>query len=108
MAALRYQQIEHRILRMVLECTDHLGYPTDLSHLVTCFQPTFPDINSRELVDTLKRLSQKQHLRLCKYVQGQLSCLEYPTQVRSEEEFFYQGGGFRLRPTPETDPHAQD
>lgn len=108
MAALRHQQIEHAILRMVLECTDHLGYHTDLSHLVRFFQPTFSDVNSRELADTLERLRQKQHLRLCKYVQGQLSCLEYPTQIRNEEECFYQGGGFRLRRTPETDPRAQE
>jgi hypothetical protein len=107
MAAHRYQQIEHGILRMVLQSTDHLGYPTDLSSLATFFRRSFSDVHNRELVDTLKRLRPK-YLTLCKYVQGQPSCLEYPSQITDDEEFFYHGGGFRLQRTPETDPRAQE
>ena len=62
MEAHRHQRIEHGILRLVVQCTDHLGYPTDLSGLSTAFRPAFPDIENRELVDTLKRLNPK-HVR---------------------------------------------
>lgn len=106
MAALRHQQIEHGILRMVLDRSDHLGYSTDLPNLATFFRPTFPDIGNRELVDTLKRLRPK-YLTLCKYPQGQQSCLEYPTEISDDEEFFYRHG-FQMRRTPETDPRAQE
>ena len=52
---------------MVLQCTDHLGYPTDLGRLATDFRPIFADIDNRELVEALKRLSPK-YLTLCKYL----------------------------------------
>jgi predicted nucleotide-binding protein len=107
MAAYRFQKIEHGILRMLLQSTDHLGHPTSLSSLTTFFRPTFADIDNRELVEALKRLRPK-YLTLCKYLQGQLSCLEYPTQIADDEEFFYRGDGFRMRRTPETDPRAQE
>src|ERR1700722_8020439 len=106
MAAHRYQQIEHGILRVVLQCTDHLGYPTHLASLATFFRPTFPDVNDRELVEALKRLRPR-YLTICKYLNGQASCLEYPTQISDDVEFFYRNG-FRLRRTPETDPRAQE
>ncbi len=108
MAALRHQQIEHGVLRIVRDCTDHLGYPTDLNSLAGSFRSTFADVNSRELVDTLNRLRMEGNLTLCKYPPGQLSCMEYPSQIKNEEEFFYQAGGFRLRRTPKTDPRVQE
>lgn len=92
---------------MLLQSTDHLGHPTNLSLLATFFRPTFVDIDNRELVEALKRLRPK-YLTLCKYVQGQPPCLEYPTQIADDEDFFYRGDGFRLRRTPETDPRAQE
>jgi hypothetical protein len=107
MPAYRFQKIEYGILRMLLQSADHLGHPTDLNSLATFFRPTFADIDNRELVEALKRLRPK-YLTLCKYVQGQPSCLEYPTQIADDEEFFYRGDGFRLRRTPETDPRAQE
>ena len=79
----------------------------DLSGLSATFRLTFANIENRELVDTLKRLSPK-YLTLCKYVNGQPACLTYPTQIKDDDEFFYRGDGFRLRRTPETDPRAQE
>lgn len=103
----RSQTIEHGILRMLLQSTDHLGHATDLGRLATFFRQTFSDIDNRELVEALKRLRPK-YLTLCKYVQGQPSCLEYPTQMADDIEFFYRGDGFRLRRTPETYPRAEE
>lgn len=89
MPAYRFQKIEHGILRMLLQSTDHLGHPTNLSLLATFFRPTFVDIDNRELVEALKRLRPK-YLTLCKYVQGQPPCLEYPTQIADDEDFFIE------------------
>jgi hypothetical protein len=107
MAALRHEQIEHKILQTVLDYADHQGYPTDLSSLAWILRPTFNNINDRELIDALNCLRKGGYLKLCKYPPGQSSYLEYPAQITNEVEFFFQGGGFRLRRTDETDPRAQ-
>jgi hypothetical protein len=106
MQALRHHYIEHEILRLVLQHSDHLGYPTSLPGLATFFRPTLQNIEDRELVDALKRLSPK-YLTLCKYVNGQSPCREYPNEISSDDEFFYRGD-MRLRRTPRTDPYLQE
>jgi len=103
----RYHYIEHQILKLVLQHSDHLGYPTRLSDLSAFFRRTLPDIEDRELVDALKRLRQGERLTLCKYVNGQEPCRQYPSEISSDDEFFYRGD-MRLRRTPTTDPYFQE
>jgi predicted nucleotide-binding protein len=103
---LRHQYIEHEILRLVLQHSDHLGYPTSLPGLESVLRPKLPNIQDRELVDALKRLSPK-YITLCKYVNGQPPCRKYPDEISSDDEFFYRGD-MRLRRTPHTDPHLQE
>jgi hypothetical protein len=97
----RSRKIEYELLRMVVQCQDHLGYHATLGNLALFFRPNIPDIENRELVEALKRLRPK-YLALCKYVSGGPSCQEYPTQIDDDEIFFWRGDGFRMRRTPET------
>ena len=103
----RYQRIEHEMLSLVLQSSDHLGYATTLGDLTNIFRPTFADIDNRELVDALKRLNEKKYIALCKYQNGQPPCVSYPDQIADDGEFFYHAD-FRIRRTPQTDPRAQE
>ena len=91
---------------MALQSTDHLGHATDLGNLALFFQPTFANIKNEELVDALKEL-RPEYLTLCKYRPGQLSCLEYPTQIADDGDFFYRHD-FRLRRTSKTRSRFQE
>lgn len=102
---LRHQYIEHEILSLVLQHSDQLGYPTSLPGLATLVRPKLPNIQDRELVDALKRLSPN-YLTLCKYVNGQEPCRAYPEEISRDDDFFYRGD-MRLRRTPHTDPYLQ-
>ena len=106
MEARRHHYIEHEILRLVLQLSDHDGYPTSLPDLETFFRPTFPDIDGPELVDTLKLLRPK-YLTLWKWSTDLRRFIEYPTEISGENEFFRRGT-MQLRRTPETAPRLQE
>src|ERR1039457_165206 len=80
----RSRRIEYELLRMVVQCQDHLGYHASLGTLADFFRPNIPDIENRELVDALKRLQPK-YLSLCKYVSGGAPCVKYPAEIDNEE-----------------------
>ena len=52
----RHQQLEYAILTLILRHSDPQGYGNTLGGLASILRQTFPDIDNRELVDTLKRL----------------------------------------------------
>ena len=106
MTAQRYHYIEHEILQLVLQPSDHLGYPTGLPTLANAFRQWLPDIADREIVDALKRLSPK-YLTLLKWSKQYGRFIEYPTDISDDGEFFYRGD-MRLRRTPHTDPYLQE
>ena len=103
----RSRRIEYELLRMVVQCQDHLGYHASLGTLADFFRPNIPDIENRELVDALKRLQPK-YLSLCKYVSGGAPCVKYPAEIDNEEIFFWRTDGFRMRRTPETAPRSEE
>lgn len=105
MGAKRHQFVEHAILTLVLRFSDHLGYANTLPGLAQILRQTVPDIDSREVVDTLKRL-RPQYLTLAKWSEAAKRFLEYPTEIAKDEDFFYRGD-FQLRHTPHTDPYVQ-
>lgn len=101
----RHQLVEHAILSLVLRFSDHLGYANTLPGLATILRQTLPDIDNREVVDTLKRL-RPQYLTLWKWSEEHHRFLEYPTEIPRDEDFFYRAD-FRLRHTPHSDPYVQ-
>jgi len=105
MSPKRHQIVEHAILTLVLRYSDHLGYANTLPGLATILRQTVPDIDNREIVDTLKRL-RPQYLRLWKWSEANHRFLEYPNEIAKDEDFFYRAD-FRLRHTPQTDPYVQ-
>jgi hypothetical protein len=106
MNAQRHHCIEHEILRLTLENSDHLGYSTSLPTVTNAFRQWLPDILHREIVDALKRLSPK-YLTLLKWSNQHGQFIEYPTDISNDGEFFYRGA-MRLRRTPHTDPYLQE
>jgi hypothetical protein len=106
MQAKRYHYIEYEILRLVLEHSDHLGYPTDLPTLANLFRANLPNATNAELVDALKRLNSK-YLTLLKWSNSHGRFIEYPTDISDDSEFFYRGD-MRLRRTPHSDPYLQE
>lgn len=107
--AKRHQLVEHAILDIILRYGDHQGYANTLpalaSMLRTRFADQFPDINEREIVDTLKRLCPK-YLTLWKYSAAHHGVIQYPDVIADDEQFFYRAD-FCMRRTPNTDPHVQ-
>jgi hypothetical protein len=101
----RHQLIEHAILMLVLRHSDHLGYANTLPGLAQILRQTVPEIDNREVVDTLKRL-RPQYLTLSKWSEADKRFLEYPAEIPKDEDFFYRAD-FRLRHTPHTDPYVQ-
>jgi hypothetical protein len=93
-------------LRLVLQHSDHSGYPTNLPGLETFFRRTVPDIKDRELVDALKRLCPK-YLTLRQWSNEKGRFVEYPAEIGDDAEFFYRGS-MQLRRTPESDPRVQE
>lgn len=105
----RYQYLEHALLTLVLRHGDHQGYsptlPTLVSILRERFADRFPDINDREVVDTLKRLSPR-HLTLRKYSPAHHRFVRYPDEIGDDGQFFYTAD-FCMQRTADTDPYVQ-
>jgi hypothetical protein len=105
----RHQHVEHAILALVLKCGDHQGYgvglPTLVSILRERFSDRFPDIDDREVVDTLKRLSPR-YITLRKYSAARHGFVRYPDDSGDDSQFFYTAD-FCIQRTPDTDPYVQ-
>jgi hypothetical protein len=105
MGARRHQHVEYALLSIVLKHSDHLGYPAGLPSLASVLRQKFADIDNREIVDTLKRLRPR-YITLWKWNDQHRRFLQYPDEIADDDEFFYRAE-FRIRHTPETDPHLQ-
>jgi hypothetical protein len=103
--AKRHQHVEHTILTLVLRHGDHQGYANTLPGLASILRRTFPDIDDREIVDTLKRLSPR-CLTLSKYSAAHHRLVRYPEEIASDEQVFYRAD-FCMQRTPDTDPYMQ-
>jgi hypothetical protein len=103
MVAQRYQHIEHELLRQTLEATDTGGLGTTLGDLASSLRDSLPDIQNREITDTLRRL-EPDKLTIWKYNGGQLVKF---LRGHTDGEFFHTGS-FYLQRTPHTDPYLRD
>lgn len=104
--AQRYQHLEHAILTLVLKYGDQQGYGNTLGGLANTLRETFPDVATREIIDTLKRLEPR-YVTLWKYSQLHARLLPY-SKEEIEDEYLFGLGEFCIRRTPETDPRAQE
>lgn len=104
--AQRYQHVEHAILTLVLEYGDHQGYANTLGGLANILRQTLPDIATREIIDTLKRLEPR-YVTLWKYGSAFARLVQY-SGGEIDDEYLFGQGDFCIQRTPETDPRVQE
>jgi hypothetical protein len=102
----RYQHVEHAILTLVLKHGDHKGYANTLPGFANVLRPTFPDVTTREIIDTLKRL-EPQYLTLWKFGSAFARLVQY-SQGEIDDEYLFGEGDFCVQRTPQTDPYTQE
>jgi hypothetical protein len=105
MQPLRHHYVEYSILRIVLDRSDHDGFPFSLPDLENEFRSNlFQDITGKEIIEAFTRLCPK-YLTLGKWVNGG-GFKRYPGEISDEAEFFRRGT-FNAKRTAETDSYSQ-
>jgi len=102
----RTLHVEHAILNLVHKYHDPQGYPLNIGTLTQMLLERLanqiPDLNQREIVEALERLS-GQYLAITKHSSGRWK--RYPEEVVGDLVFFR--GDFRLTRTPYTEPRLE-